>query len=305
MIIVTPVRAVDPGGDRAPTSTSLTWTWTAPWLGRTWALSDVSSSVLKLRGATGLGQVDPLHMWSDSPAVDGSVWSGVRHGPGLLDMAVFISGATSEEFLAAHDSFMETLDPARECLLRVTRPDGSWREARCRYESGADAPIVLDPVMAGRVVYSLSWVRADPYWSSTPVVELFSYETALPLFPGPPFGIGSGRSLTSATTTNPGDVAVPARWRANGPFTSLDLGVGTSRIMLPIAKPLGGWVVADLDPSLMTVTDETGANLFPQTTQVDETPIPPGEVDLVTTVAGASAGTSVELTFTPKHRRAY
>jgi len=284
---------------------ALSWTWTAPWLNRSWNLTDLSSPVLKLRGATGTGQADPTHWWSEAPTIDGSQWEGARIGRGQVFLPLEVHAADSATFLVEHEAFMQSLKPRQQGVLRVSRPDGQWREIGCRYESGADLAIELDPVKSHRAVYGITWATPDPYWSGAPVSVTFVQPVATTFFPGPPFTIGAGSSLNSATVTNPGDEDAYPVWRITGPFTSFTVGVGAAVVSMTRTVTAGGWIEIDMTPRALTIVDNAGVDRWDDVTAVEFAPIPPGEVDLVTTMVGSFAGSAASLTFTPRYGRGW
>lgn len=306
------VRSTAPVEDVAPVvfndgplTAPLRWRWLAPWLDRGWDLTDLTSPVLKLRGATGTGQVDPEHRWAQAAQLDGADWGGMRIGIGEATLPLQVRGVDSADFLAHHDLFMASLDPERVGVLEVQRPDGQTRRQLCRYESGGDAPIVLDPVMQHRVRYDITWALADPYWTGDPIVARFNFELPPPFFPGPPFVLGSSSSLNRAQVTNPGDVAAHATVRVNGPFTGFEIGIGTSRVTYGRRAVAGEWVEIDLRPRRLTVLDQAGVDRWDDVTDFAAPALPPGTSDLVTTVNGAGPGSGVVVSFTPRYRRAF
>lgn len=280
--------------------------WTS-WTGESWEITSHRSPVYALQGATGLGMVDPVHRWSESPTVDGAGWDSARTGPGEVFMPVRVTGGSLEEFLDAHAAFLRSLDPNRTGVLRITRPDATWREVECRYVSGADAQMDLDPLMRRKVVYGVTWATGDPYWRGEPVSQLFENETpAGGFFPGPPFTLGKGATLAGSTTTNPGDVDAYPVWRVNGPFTGFSVGVGASAASVTITKGAGGWVEIDMHPRKLTILDETGVDRWDNITAAEFEGIPPGvEVDVTTAITSPGVGASVSLKYVPRYRRAW
>lgn len=319
MIIVDPTIVqppVDGGGGvvvgpPAVFTAPLSWEWTS-WTGDVWNLTDLASPVLKLRGATGAGPGNPEHWWADAPYVDGSSWEGARIPRGSVFLPLMVRGKDSNEFLANHSAFMRSLDPRQEGWLRVTRPDGESRTIGCRYESGGDLAMELDPVVTLSATYGITWATADPYWQGEPIILDFGYTDPAPLFPGPPFVINRARSLASATYSNPGDVASFPVWRITGPFDSFSVGFAATAttkarlISMDVAKPADGWVEIDTNPSELSMFDEDGQDMWLSATDADFAPLEPGQdVKLTTTLANAGPGASVTLTFTPRYRSAW
>lgn len=289
----------------APANGHLTWTLRAPWLGAEWNLTDFSAPVVKLRGALGLGQTDPDHWWSESPSLDGAQWLGSHIGRGEVFLPLHVRGESQASFEAAHDGFMDALDPSQEAVLRITRPTGQWRERALRYVSGADAPVTFDPVAAMRVGYGITWTAADPFWSGAPISVSFAYEDPPDFFPGPPFLLASAVSLANASVTNPGQVPSPPMWRVTGPCSGFSVGVGPAVVAMERTLLAGEWVDIDMTPSQRTILDQDGADAWDDVTDVEFADIPAGVSALTTQIDDAGPGSTATLTFTPRYRRAW
>lgn len=287
---------------------SLSWQWTS-YTGETWNLTDLSSPVLKLRGASGVGPVAPTHFWKDAgAALDGSTWDGVRVGNGTVFMPVLITGRDSVDFLANHRAFSRSLNPLEEGTLRVTRPDGEWREIKCRFEDDGNPPIDLDPVMSLRVTYGITWSTADPCWSGQSITQNYANSPTQPWLvpPGPPMYINPSATLATATFTNPGDVPSSPIWRVNGPFTGFTVGLGDQVVTSTSVRDATGWIEIDTRVNKRTVLDANGIDRWLDVTVADFADIPPGDdVPLTVNVAGSGPDTSVDLTFIPRYRSAW
>lgn len=306
-VIVPPVIPDPPPPPASLTSPSMRWTLTAPWLDRTWTLTDLSSPVMKTAGATGTGQVDPEHWWSTSPALDGSSWEGGRVDRGSVFIPLIVQGSDADRFLAEHSAFAATLDPRREVTFRITKPDGKWREIPMRYDTGGDLTADLDVLRSCYATYGITWSTADPYWRGEPMGPRFEYELPTAFFPGPPFVLASGQSLNSATVTNPGDVEAHPIWRVEGPFTGFSVGVGSSLVDMTVSKGLGEWVEIDMRPGVLEISHNGDSDLFEDgaVNVVRFSSIPPGDTDLTTIVYGSGIGSAVELSYTPRYRRGW
>jgi hypothetical protein len=305
-VVVTPTGDATPfeGFGALPPFQRLTAQWRS-WAGDVWTITDPASPVFALQDATGFGMADPDHWWDEAPALDGGSWLGMHAPRGQVDIPIRVDGATPEDFLSNHAAFVRSLDPRKESTFAMILPNGQTRTSRFRYLTGLDGRITLDPLMVRRATYVISWSR-DPYWSGDDITQSFAADTPPPFFPGPPFILGSGSTLVNATATNPGDVDAPARWRAWGPFTSLQVGVGTSLVKVTVTKAAGQWVDIDLRPTKNTVKDETGADIRSLVTEFANAPIPAGAtVPLAISLNGSGVGSAVDLTFTPQYRSAY
>lgn len=307
MILVsrTPV-VVDPPVEPTPVPRpQFTWTWSADWLDRSWDLTDTSSPVLKLAGATGIGQADPTHWWSEAPTIDGASWEGHRTASGEVFLPLLVQGDDYATFEAEHQAFMASLNPAREGVLRVTRPNGQWREIACRYASGGDMTADYDVTQSLAATYGITWTTADPFWRGAEIVATFVNSAGGAFYPGPPFTITPGLTMQDPTILNPGDVDAHPVWRVEGPFTGFSVGIGDSLVEMTLTKSAGQYVEIDMRPRRLTILDEAGVDRWDNVTEVSFSAIPPGQTTLTTNVTGAGSTSGIVLTFTPRYRRAW
>lgn len=294
---------------RVPRRPRIAATWTS-WTGESWTLTEGRSPVFVLQGATGLGMTDPQHRWSEAPTIDGGTWDGMRTGIGsvFLPVRIGMPSMSHDQFMEVHDAFMRSIRPDKYATYRITRPDGRWREIRCRYQSGGDAPIELDPVMTRRATYGLSFSTGDPYWRGETITPVFRSPThTIARYPMRyPYRVRSWETLGFAEVTNPGDVAAFPVWKVNGPFTGFTIGVGSDTVSLALTKSAGQWVEVDMNPTRLTIYDEAGVDRWDNATSANFSSIPPGDlVSLTTIVTGTGATSSVEVSFTPRYRRAW
>ena len=299
--VVQPVQDKISTSIRLPMRERLAAQWTS-WAGDSWTITDPASPVFALVGATGLSGTDPEHWWSSAPSIDGSSWDGLRVPQGEVFMPIRIDGSSADDFLATRDAFRKSLNARQVSTLRLTRPDGTWREIDCRYVSGKDQPIEPDPLMVRRETLPITWATADPYWRGESVTVTFPFSVPAPLFPGPKFKIGSSRRLGNATVTNLGDVDTYAVWNIARPFTGFTVGVGDS--VVTMGAGTGHSVTIDATPGVLTMLDAEGTDVWEYATEEDlmGMAIPAGQsVPLTTVLEGAGAGSSVSVTFTPRY----
>ena len=232
----------------------------------------------------------------------------MRTPRGEVFLPIRIEGSTSAEFLANRAAFRKSLDGSKENTLRITRPDGEWREIKCRYVSGGRVTMEPDPVLVRRATYGLTFATGDPFWRGQPVTVRFPYAPPQLFFNAWPPVVNSAETLGSATVTNLGDVPSAAVWHMDGPFTAFSVGVGDALVAMTVTKTLGQWVEVDARPGVLTMLDETGTRMWSYATKENLTgmAVPPGEsVGLSTVLTGASYGAGVSVTFEPGYRDGY
>ena len=270
--------------------------------GSTWDLTDGPVSVMA--GIRGLGLPTPEH-WLDDGLSDGTTHQGLRIPSREVFLPVRVRGG--EDIADLDAAFAASLDPAGQGTLIVQAPNTRWRAIDLRYQDGAEGEYDLDLRIAQRATYGLRMVAEDPYWYTDPVTVDYSAESPASFYGAgaPPFNISASQALADATVTNHGDVPAPAVWTITAPFTSFTVGVGPAMLSMALAKATG-WIRADMRPGVGRIVDEAGANRFAAVTDARFAPIPPGrEVRLGIALAGPGAGSSVQLAFTPRYRRAW
>lgn len=271
--------------------------------GATWDL--VRGPAYILSGARGFGLPTPQHHRRQSLG-HGASHNGLRFPPREVYMPVEIE---TPDILTADRSFFAGIDPRLTGSLRVTTPQGEWREIVCRYDEGAEGEYEMDPLLRKRAVYPIRMTAEDPFWRGRPIATEFKYaapSNVSPTRPGPPFYRQRADNLDdSGEVTNPGDVDVRAVWRVEGPFTSFDVGVNDLTVNLAYPKAAGQWVEIDMTAGTSSVVDETGADLRDYASDLDFPSIPVGTSQLTTTVVGAGTGTRVSVSFVPRFLRAW
>lgn len=305
-IVVGPAQVVEPPPEPPPTPTIEPRFGLGVMLvggdGSTWDL--YHGPVRLLAGASGFGPTDPEHWWKTSPSLDGSRWQGMRIPHKEMMLPLYIHTAGSIQWGNTSAAFFEAVDPSRECFLIVARPDGTQRQIPIRLESGGDVSYDVDPLLLRYGAYALSFVAADPFWQGPQVSTTFDVSTPTPLFPGPPFGIASSRSISSGAITNPGDFAAWPTWEVQGPATGFTLGIGLDVVTL--VTNLTSTQQAIIDMRANTIRRSDGTDLWTSAPQADFAQIPAGvNVPLSMSISGAGAGTSITCSLIPLHRMAW
>lgn len=287
MPIITGATTVAPPPPPSVVAEPLRYQWVGS-DGVGWDLTDLSGSVHKLRGATGLGFAPVTHWYADNPARPGSTHLGSHDDRGELFLPLEVVAADSALFLAAKDAFGRGLSPTAPGRLTVIRPDDVARYADCWYRDGFDAPVVVDPAMMHWQRYGVTWDRPDPYWSGPDVVA-------------GPF------NTTGHTVDNLGDVPVGFMWTVTGPATGFSVTVGSARITMAGVNLLAGQsITADLRGDPYPIVDQSGADRYAGIVEFEFADIPPGlGIPFNLTASGVGAGFGASLRFTPKYRYAF
>lgn len=274
--------------------------------GSTWDLIDGPATLLG--GIKMLGTAKPTHWHRESPAIDGSVWQGMRT-PMRDDpvLPIRIDGdRDSTRWRELEDEFFKAIDPRGEFAVTVTRPDAQSRTLRLRYADGGDPDSNTDPMLYAFSTYVIECVAADPFWRGETIVREFRAEEQHQFFPGPPFYINSSNTTTDGKTSNPGDVEAWPKWTVGGPSTAWKVGVGASVVEQAAVLLAGEERIVDEHPAHRSVRDGNGKDRWSELLRADFAPIPPGEdVGLSLDLQGVQEGTYIRLEYTPGYRRAW
>lgn len=264
-----------------------------------------SGPVFALAGTSGLGAPDVEHWWKETGGFDGAFHQGMRTPPRDVHMPVEVNEGSSERWDATDTEFWEGLDPRGEGKLYAIRPDASSRHLVLRYVSGGDEELDIDPMLMGQSVYPLVMKAGDPFWRGPLITTRFQASNGATFFPGPPFSLEVGNVVTSGTVTNPGEFPAWGKWVLNGPVTAATVGVGSSVITFNDTLLAGEQRIVDMDPRRRSIVDEDGNDAWLEADPITFAAIPNGvDVPLNLDITGAGAGTSIELQFYPRYRRA-
>lgn len=309
MIIVREVTAPPSTPATPPTPTSKLREFSVSLVGVDGSEWDLSNGPVRLLGGIKmLGTAKPTHWHGSSPALDGSVWQGMRtamRDDSVLPIAID-GNRDSVKWRELEDDFFKAIDPRGTFTVTVARPDSQARSLTLRYADGGDPESTVDPMTRAFSTYAVECVAADPFWRGEKVIRRYEAEEAPELFPGPPFHIGSSNTIASGKADNPGDVDTWPKWTVTGPSTAFTVGVGKSTVQQSGTLAAGEKRIVDMNPAHRVVVDDTGKDQWVELIQADFAPIPPGQnVNLSMELTGAAAGTSIQLEYTPGYRRAW
>lgn len=247
--------------------TTCTHRWT-DWTGKVWDLTgrdgDLSTSGVYLGpGLRGHDDPGPVqHYKRRSASVPGSVWRGSNTDEREVFWPVSVyQGDGSQAWLDYNRRWWRGFQhPEKTGVWSITQPGdgltaGQTRSLTLRFTSRDQAGEDIASELLGWADYGLLLSAEQPYWAGSPIVQTWTqgappvnYYGGGPVDQpgfGPPFVTMDGRSLATATATNPGDLAVLPEWTAFGPTTQLALGVGTKTVIVPFALSPGQWFRMD------------------------------------------------------------
>lgn len=284
--------------------------------GSTWDLLDPLSPARAV-ALEGLGLPGFTQQRAESGAVDGRRYEGTTWNENTLSLTVEVSDAyipagwdrrrTGDDWRAVDAAWRRSVSAEVPGRLAVISGVGR-RELELLLDGPAPPPPGINPGLQGRAVYQLDMVAGDnPWWTGPDVTETFRWAgDGLPFFGGAGdtlFYISDASETESASITNPGDRPAWPRWMAEGPFTSLKLGIGDVVVPLPFA--LAAKQKVYVDSRAQSIVDGGGVNLWPLMGYTDPTfaPIPAGEqVPLTTELVGAEQGAQVSVALTPLYQ---
>lgn len=223
-----------------------------------------------------------------------------------VDVPISFKSASATALRTQVRAFLLRFSPARgDGKLRVTGPGGDQRELICRYAGGME----LDE---GQGVYGAAFQRAvltfravDPYWYATSAtVATYTTGEVATFFPFFPLRISASEIFADATVDNGGDVETWPEWIVTGPGSSIVLRNLTTGKLLSIGTTLADGETATVDtaPGAKKVEKNDGTNLF-STLSSDSSlwPLERGSNSIRIEMTGATADSSVQLTFTPRY----
>lgn len=279
--------------------------------GRSWDLCEPSSGVvLAPGGIKGFGSPSLTRYSSTAPGVSGSRFKGYRVEEREVFLPLYVwSGRNTTEFAARDRELWAGLRPDLTGTIRVTTPDGYWRELQVRFEDDGDLALDADPFLTGWQLYGVSLVADErPLWRGPERTWTFQGSGASGFFaptggvvtisPSQTIGIDGG------TVLNDGDVPAWPTWSIMGPCDTVTVGVagGTVAYQQPLADQ--EVIVVVTDPFTQGVFGEDGTDL---TANAVWSPLPvrPGENEVSVQMTSLGTGAAVSLSMRPDYFRAW
>lgn len=213
------------------------------------------------RGVAGLGHA-PVDLVTTSALGGGVSVDFVRRREHTILWPLRIRGATHMEFLTewrrVADLFVMT-NTDGPGLFRITRPDGTRREAVAWYAGGLEqepdegAWLTLTPVVKLLVPEGL--------WRSVTQTEFSQTQEAAADYLAPYPSIGSGTVIGAASLRNDGIADAWPSWEIHGPMTQLTATNITRGQSFVLTTTLAAGQVATITSRPLTVTGPAGQNL--------------------------------------------
>lgn len=286
---------------------TITATWTDP-TGAVWPLSDTSDDVgwFTTNGPAGW-HATTYEIVTDPLPRGGEQVRFIRSKPGSITWPIYVWGDTHLQYVERHRqlrrAFTMTVHRGTVGVLRVQRPDSTAREISCYYSAGLE----------GEAGEGWLWSKdaitlfcPDGYWRDVePITVTRSYQTGVD-FLNPFPSISAGLSLGDTEIVNPGDVDAWPSWTITGPMDSISASNLSTGLQFSLNYTLAAGEQITITTDRPTVRGPGGQNLvayldWPNAYLWSLTP----DTNNVTfNVAGASAGTTVELKFYPRYEGA-
>lgn len=236
--------------------------------------------------------------------------------PRTITVGLFAYNDDQAAWLALLDRISVSLwtvrsgEPAPGTLI-VHHPDGSARQIDAFVTAGNDQSND-DNSKSGLTwsTWALTLTCPDPYWRDAEVTTLtFEESTAVGIPPMPPVDLAPATVLGNTTVTNTGDADAYPIWTIHGPGTPTMTNTTTGRVW-SLKSPLIStdvWTIDTSPDGRASVTDQDGISQWAalaQSAPRDLWPLVPGVNKLDLALAGAEAGSKIELSYTPRRLRA-
>lgn len=288
--------------------------WIDP-TGVTWPLYQADGATYwALPGVKGLGAA-PRTLTTDDAVRGGTSLRNIQPGARTITLPIYIEGADHASFLATWRNLAIAFTQTRTRgvgQLMSTRPDGTSRVIDAYYSDGWDS----DPDLGVREdIVAVTLYCPSPWWRDPdPITVTNSYSAGNQSFLSPYPSVSSSLTLGTTTINNPGSVEAWPNWTVNGPASSITAthnSTGDTWTINPSAPTIahgdlvgGETVTLTTDPQSVTGPDGsswTGALNWPTASLWA---LQPGDNSITYTVAGSGVGTTVTISFYPRHETA-
>jgi hypothetical protein len=304
-------------GSRLPTGSArlgVTYTGTdGSWWDLRHIALDGASVFLTNQGLTGLRAAEYDVYARQSATAPGQVLTGMRARERKVYLPLLIGvNLDPLTFLALSDRWAAANAIGEYGVLRVTRPDGEWREISIRFNDDGGGALNDDPIEEGSELVGWTYYADNPYWYGPPVDITFQPGAPRNFFNvegggATPFYISPSFTFATATVANPGDVDAWATYTFHGPIDYWSVGLGDGFLgSLPV--PAGYRLEVFTDPSqqyALLTNEATGdmVDVTPQIGSIDWRPVPRASAEpLRLTIQGAG---TLDVELRPRFNRGY
>jgi hypothetical protein len=278
--------------------------------GTEWDLTNADMGVFLTRSELrGLGMAKFTHLRDKSPAVAGAMYRGTTYDVRNPHWNVHLfHDGSSREYVMRDRAWWDALHPEDEHTWVVEVPGVSRRYLDIRLEGDGDWAPEADPTFFGWATYPIDFQADWPFWREDAIPYDFHAVTPSQFFggtsPGDPIiSITSGRSLSTAVVTNPGDVDTAPLVRLDGPFTAASVTVGGKTVQVPFALASGKSLTLDYRPQYLTAIASDGNDRYEDLGPVAWGTIPrKSSVTIGLSITGAG---SAHVEVTPYYLRAW
>lgn len=261
-------------------------------------------------GVSGIGAA-PRTVTSRALATGGTVgrWSHADERliawPLGLDVGVGFLGHDDlwRMFLRSWTATSPAAGVPRYGLLRITRPDGTWRQLSCRYQSGLE--FQGGPDLPGQGSPVLSIVASDPWWYGPSQSALHFGFTAPRSYFDPYETVSPTQTVGAQLITVDGDVDASPVWTLTGPALGYTVSIPGRSFTYNAPLAAGEQVTVDVGARTVTAA-ATGASRIGSLTLPGSQlfTLPAGRVLATVDIAGAQPGAAVDLSYAPRFESA-
>lgn len=268
-------------------------------------LNDDGTSHFTLDAVAGWGAA-PIRLVTDPHPRGGARVRHIQPQPREIDWPVRMRADTHMELITGYRDLVSKFTITRRLgpgRLRIYRPDGSAREIEAYYQDGFGGTPGQGWLYETSIV---SLFCEDPYWRDINPVEVpREYGVGVP-FLSPFPTVSSSIVLGETEVFNPGEVEAWPSWVITGPATGLIATNQTTGESFELTYDLdpGDTITITTDPP--TVRGPSGEVLTSALNWPDAVlwALQPGLNSVDFDVSGANTGTSIVLSYYPRHETA-
>ncbi len=284
-------------------------TWTDP-AGTIWFLTDTADERghFTTQEIAGWGAM-PYEIITDPNARGGETVRFIRQQPARITWPLHIFGRTHMEFVeryrAIRRAFLMTVHRGQSGVLRIYRPDGSYREIDAFYEEGFGGEGGENWVFANPV---LTLFCPDGAWRGSEVIPVeLTAGGSVDVF-NQFLTLSSSQVIGDTTIDNKGELVAWPDWTITGPCTAVTATNATLGLTWTVTYTLTAGQIMTIATGgpRPGVRGPAGQNL-PNSLNWPTAylwGLVPGDNDIEFVVAGASAGTKIRLDYNPLYEGA-